>query len=59
MWEGKCTNEDCPAAEVWVLDDDEYCNTCNEKTMVLQTAPAQKFADPNQQPDPAMVDRGA
>lgn len=59
MFEGKCINEDCPANEVWVLDDNEYCNTCGEKTMVLQTVPPQKFADPDKVPDPAGISKGA
>lgn len=60
MWEGKCTNEECPANEVWVLieEDEIACPTCNHPFFQTQEAPPQKQADPNKKPDPDKLNMG-
>lgn len=59
QFEAKCVNPECPANEVWVLDADERCNTCDHELVGRQPVPTQKMADPDQVPDPDGATKGS
>ena len=53
MYEAKCVNPACPAAQVWVLDveKDGRCTTCGLPFADLSDQWEQKQADPDRAPD--------
>lgn len=58
--EAKCTNKECSAYNVWVLDveSDGLCATCSKPLSEVSTAPQQKQADPDEIPDFTGIDKG-
>lgn len=51
VYEARCVNEHCAAAQVWVLlrpdGDDETCTTCGRPLANQQQVPWLRYVDPD------------